>query len=436
MPGEEHVTTEQEASSEVRTKPLRTVKRGPVYQFVLVGLLSLNFGIVFFDRNALNFLMPYVQPDLNLTNTHIGILASALSLTWAIAGLLISAASDKAANRKGFLLVSIVVFSLCSVLSGLATSFLMLLGARLLMGAAEGPINPISQTLVVREVDPRHRGLAMGVMQNFGSNFFGSFVAPVVLVAIAAAWGWRNAFFLAGIPGIVTALLIWKFIDEPPEEPKPEGGPDRLTLKEAFSYKNIVVCSVVSVLLVSYLVITWAFMPLYLTQVKGVDPGVMSWLMGTLGISATIGSFVVAGLSDRIGRKPVLVAIPFLGVILPLGAMFFDGSPWVLAVIFFFGWALNGCFPLFMATVPSETIQSAHVATALALVMATGEVFGGVLSPFFAGVAADLWGLSAPLWIIFGFAIAAGTCATALTETAPIKRAQAQASTTEPTPGL
>ena len=415
-----------------QTAPLAAPKRGAAYQIVLVALLSLNFGIVFFDRNALNFLMPFVQPDLNLTNTHVGILASALSLTWAVAGLLISAASDKAANRKGFLLVSIVVFSLCSVLSGLATSFLLLLGARLLMGAAEGPINPISHALVVREVDPRHRGLAMGVMQNFGSNFFGSFVAPVLLVAIAAAWGWRSAFFLAGIPGIVTALLIWKFIDEPPVEAKVEGASDRLTLKEAFSYKNIVVCSIVSVMLVSYLVITWAFMPLYLTQVKGVDPGVMSWLMGTLGISATVGSFVVAGLSDRIGRKPVLVVIPFLGVILPLGAMFFDGSYWVLAVIFFFGWALNGCFPLFMATVPSETIQSPHIATVLALVMATGEVFGGVLSPFFAGMAADKFGLTAPLWIIFGFAIASGIVGLFLTETAPIKRAKAM----EPTPGL
>lgn len=408
--------------------------RSAAYQVVLVALLSLNFGIVFFDRNALNFLMPYVQPDLNLTNTHVGILASALSLTWAIAGFLISAASDKASNRKGFLLVAIVVFSLCSVLSGLATSFLMLLGARLLMGAAEGPINPISQSLVVREVDPRHRGLAMGVMQNFGSNFFGSFVAPVLLVAIAAAWGWRHAFFLAGVPGIITALLIWKFVDEPPPEPKVAGAPDRLTLREAFSYKNIVVCSIVSVLLVSYLVITWAFMPLYLTQVKGVDPKTMGWLMGALGISATIGSFVVAGLSDRIGRKPVLVVVPFLGVILPLGAMFFDGSPWILAVIFFFGWALNGCFPLFMATVPSETIKSGHIATALALVMATGEVFGGVLSPFFAGLAADRFGLEAPLWIICGFAVAAGAVATQLIETAPIKRAAAPQPEPAPAP--
>ena len=53
------------------------------------------------------------------------------------------------------------------------------------MGAAEGSILPISQSLTASEVPPEKRGLAMGVMQNFGSNLLGSFVAPVALVALA-----------------------------------------------------------------------------------------------------------------------------------------------------------------------------------------------------------------------------------------------------------
>jgi sugar phosphate permease len=56
------------------------------YQWVLVGLLSLNFGIAFFDRNALSFLMPFIQPELGLSNTKVGALASALSFSWALAG--------------------------------------------------------------------------------------------------------------------------------------------------------------------------------------------------------------------------------------------------------------------------------------------------------------------------------------------------------------
>ncbi len=190
-------------------------RNSAAYQVMLVALLSLNFGIVFFDRNALNFLMPFVQPDLGLSNTQVGILASALSLTWACAAFGIGVVSDRTGSRKGLLILATLAFSACSFLSGLAASFAALLGARLLMGAAEGGIMPISQAMIASEVRPEQRGLAMGVTQNFGSNLLGSFVAPVLLVAFATAFGWRHAFFLAGIPGIVAALLMWRFIREP-----------------------------------------------------------------------------------------------------------------------------------------------------------------------------------------------------------------------------
>lgn len=141
--------------------------------------------------------------------------------------------------------------------------------------------------------------------------------------------------------------------------------------------------------------------------------------MGTLGISATVGSFAVSGLSDRIGRKPVLIVASFLGLILPLGALYYSGSIWILAALFFFGWTLTGTFPLFMGTIPSETVSRMHMTTAIALVMGAGEVFGGVLSPALAGWAADAAGLSAPLWIMMALCTASGVLALALKETAP-----------------
>ena len=192
----------------------------PGYQVMLAALLSINFGIVFFDRNASNFLMPLIQPDLHLNNTQVGVLAAALSLTWAIAAFGIGLVSDKTGSRKGLLVLATLAFSVCSFLTGLASSFIMMLGARLLMGAAEGGIMPISHSMIATEVEPRHRGLAMGVTQNFGSNLLGSFVAPVLLVAFAGLYGWRHAFFLAGAPGLVTALLMWRFVKEAPVAPR------------------------------------------------------------------------------------------------------------------------------------------------------------------------------------------------------------------------
>lgn len=389
------------------------------YQFILVALLSLNFGVVFFDRNALSFLMPFIQPELQLSNAQVGMLFSALSLTWAIAAFGIGKLSDTIGNRKLLLVLSTVAFSICSFLSGVAGSFAFLLGARLLMGAAEGGVAPISHAMVAAEVSPERRGLAQGITQNFGSNLLGSFVAPVLLVAFAAAYGWRSAFFLAGVPGIVCAILIWFTLREPESLPANPAAREKVGFIDVLRERNVLICVLLSILLVSYLVICWAFMPLYLTDVLGITPANMGWLMGTLGISATIGSFVVAGVSDRIGRRPVMIAMPLIGVILPLGALFFDGSLWLLAVIFFFGWGLNGIFPLFMATVPSESVDPRYVATALGLCMGTGEILGGVLAPSLAGVAADSYGLTAPLWIMMVLAVVAGLCALGLRETAP-----------------
>ncbi len=401
--------------------PTGATRRSAGYQAWLVGLLSINFGIVFFDRQALNVLMPSVAQDLHLSNTQIGLLASALSFTWAIAAFGIGKLSDTIGNRKLLLILSTLGFSICSFVSGIATSFVFMLAARLLMGAAEGGIMPISHAMVATEVDPKHRGLAQGIAQNFGSNLLGSFLAPVLLVWFAQVFGWREAFFLAGIPGIVTAIIIWFTLKEPPAPPKPSAAHDgeRYGIMDALKNRNVLICVILGVLMVSYFVVCLTFMPLYLTSVRGYTGTQMSWLIGTLGISATIGSFATSSLSDLIGRRPVMIAMPFIGIILPLGAMYWSGSVWGLAAIFFFGWGLNGIFPLFMATVPSESVDPRHAATALGLTMGSAEILGGVFAPFVAGAAADASTLAAPLWLMVGLTVISGVVALFLKETAP-----------------
>src|SRR5215467_4929175 len=95
------------------------------YQIALTALLSLNFGFVLFDRNASSFLMPFIQPELGLTNTQVGLLSGALSLTWSLAALGIGVVSDRTGSRKGLLILATVVFSACSFASGLVSTFAM-----------------------------------------------------------------------------------------------------------------------------------------------------------------------------------------------------------------------------------------------------------------------------------------------------------------------
>ncbi|MCP5397164.1 MAG: MFS transporter [Sphingomonadaceae bacterium] len=415
-----------------------TMRRGQNYQIWLVLLLSLNFGILFFDRQAANFMMPFIakpgeEGGLGLTNLQIGLLSSGLSLTWALSGMAVGPLSDKLGSRKPIIVVATLAFCACSMLSGLAGSFLLLLGARLLMGIAEGGVMPVSHAMIVSEVEPKHRGLAMGVGQNLGSNLLGSTAAPLILVPIAIYFGWRTGFFLAAIPGIITAIIIWFTLREPPKGMENEGHEDapRVTIKEALKHRNVLLCVIIAIMLVSFLVVTWAFMPLYLTSVGGFDETAMGWIMAALGISAGLNSFIVPMISDRIGRKPTFIAVCLMGLILPLGALYYDGGSWlVMAVLFYLGWSLNGIFPLFMATVPAESVDPRLTASLTGVVMGLGEVIGGVGSPFLAGALADMYDLTAPMWLLIVLTLVAFVASMFLRESAPAvleRRAQAAA---------
>jgi MFS transporter, ACS family, hexuronate transporter len=265
----------------------------------------------------------------------------------------------------------------------------------------------------------------MGFAQNFGSNLFGSFLAPLVLGGLAASHGWRSAFYIAGVPGLVTALIMWMYIRKSKEGPAAPVRPTasatgpKMTLWQAFEERNVLICAVMGVLMVSYFVVCLSFMPLYLTEVRKLDAETANFLMSALGLSATIGSFGISALSDRIGRRPLMILMPFIGVILPLGAMYFGGGTWAMAGIFFVGWGLVGIFPLFMATVPSESVDARHVATVMGICMGSCEIIGGVLSPFLAGFLSDLAGLQAALWLMIVVTVLSGLLAFGLRETAP-----------------
>ena len=378
------------------------------YENLVVLLMGAAFGFVFFDRLALNFLAPFLVPELHLNNTELGALAGGLALTWAIAGYAVGTLSDYFQNRKTLLVCAIVIFSLCSVGSGLANSFLTLLAARLVMGFAEGPVLPIAQSIMAAESSEHRRGFNMGVLQNFFSALLSNFAAPLLLVAIGQIYGWRSAFYIAAVPGFVVAALIVAFIREPSSGSAPistASARNTIPLSTMLKHRNIWVCAIVSCLMVAWLLIQITFLPIYLVQVRGLSPSAMSVAVAATGIATVASSIIVPALSDRFGRRPLLILSGFVGVIAPVAIVMFDG-PLPLLV-------------LFMATVPSETIPRAHVATALGFIMGVGELAGGFAGPALAGIASDVFGPSSSMWIAATLCICAGLLCLMLHETAP-----------------
>jgi MFS family permease len=393
------------------------------YENGLLLLLGFTFGIVFFERNAIGPLASYIIADLGLNQTQVGMLGSGLSLAWAVSAYVIGAWSDRSGVRKPFLLVSVIVFSLCSAFSGLAGAFMMLLLARVVMGFAEGPFLPICFAVMNVESTPKRRGVNAGLMQNFFASLLGTTAAPLVLPWLAETYDWRVAFYLSSIPGLVCAVFIWKFVHEPKpaaqaaaaaSAPKPG-------LLDMLKQRNILVCCGIAMFMVSWYLVGIIFLPLFFNVARGMTPELAGQVVAPMGLATMICGFLVPALSDRIGRKPVMIIFTFIGLVTPIAALHFSGAQWALSLLLLIGWSASGSFAVFMGVIPSETVPRTLAASSMGLVVAAGEVVGGVLSPTISGWFADRTSVVAHMEVMMVCAMGGGVLSLFLRETAPSK---------------
>jgi predicted MFS family arabinose efflux permease len=352
------------------------------------------------------------------------LLGSGLALAWALSAYFVAAWSDVLRARKPFVLVSILVFSVCSAISGLATSFAFLLAARILMGIAEGPFLPVCLSIMNVESSPHRRGLNAGVMQNVFAAVIGTSLAGVILTWLAEMFDWRVTFLLTGIPGLICALLVFLYLKEPARAPESEAGqPHRIGRGALAMLKehNIRVCCVVSIFMVSWFLVVLIFLQPTLVAFRGLTESQYAFAFFVMGLNAAIFGFLVPAISDYVGRKPAMVVFCFMGMVGPIAALYFGGSLWALAALLFVGWSGTGAFPLFMGVVPGETVPRALAASSMGLVVMIGELVGGVAMPWIAGRVADETSLAAPMTIAAACAFCGGVAALFLKETAPRK---------------
>ncbi len=394
------------------------------YENRLLLILALSFGFAFYDRNAVGFLAQYIVRDLQLSNTQLGMLGSILSLSWAVSAFVVGRWSDVAGVRKPFLIASLIVFSICSFLSGMSTSFYTLLASRLIMGIAEGPLMPICQAIIIAESTSGRRGLNVGIVQ-IGPPLLGAAIAPIVLVPLAEWFDWRVAFFVAGIPGILCALAVGRWVREPLAAPALERRAVSRAIKGwasvLFRERNVWLCTGIACLMISWLMLQQSFLPIFLTTIRNLTGQQMSQVMSVTGICAMISGFLGATISDRIGRKPVTAGACLISVLAPLSGLYFYGPVAALAALMFIGWLGTAAVAQFLAIIPGETLPGRYVATAIGMIVAISEVVGGFGAPLVGGWAADQTTLAAPLKLAAASALGATILAFFLKETAPVK---------------
>ena len=391
------------------------------YENKLTAIFFFSIGFVFFDRLAINYLIPFMQEDFSLTNTQIGLVSAALALTWSISGPLGGYVSDKAKSKKAVLAVFVVLFSVVSLLHGFVASFAMLFLLRLVMGIVEGPIIPITQSIIAVESSETRRGFNTGFTMNTGNAVFGSFLAPLVIVALANAFDWHTAFYLTIIPGVILSLVILKYVRNPQKlEQVNTTTNEKVSFKEIIKHRNIWLSIIIFSCFMTFLMAFSIYTPLFLVNVKEVSSSTMSLIMAAFGAGYAIFGILIPALSDRLGRKPISIIFGICSIFLPLALIFVDSVSMLMILVFFLS-AGSGVGSIVMSAVPVESVPFKFAGVAVGLVIGIGELFGGFLNPILSGMAADTWGLVAPLVISSGAAFLAFLCSFFMIESLPSK---------------
>ncbi len=396
------------------------------YENKLVLLFFFAVGLICFDRLAINFLMPYIQQDLGINNTQVGMLSAAAALTWALASIIGGRLSDKVPSKRMFLVFLIIMFSVASMMQGLVSGFIQLLILRLIMGLFEGPAIPVTQSVLAIESSPHRRGLNLGFAMNTAQGLFGSILAPVAIVALAEAFDWRSAFYFTMLPGLVIAFFVWRVMREPeaqaagPEEQENEtrGNRAKGEIGQVLRNRNVLMSVLMFAGVMVYALVLQLFGPLMMTNERGYTPTQMSLVMSAFGVGTALWGFVIPMVSDHLGRKPVAIFFGPFTLIGPLAVIFVDNMA-LLALAMFISAAAMGVLGMALSVIPVEAVSPAMAGLAVGIPVGFGEIVGGFLAPILAGSLADSYGLSASLLVAAAGGLLATLAAVFLRETSP-----------------
>lgn len=245
-------------------------------------------------------LLPSIAADTHISIPSAGYLITAFSLAYAIGAPTLSAFAG-AVDRRRVLTAAMLVFVAGNAIAASSSSFLALLMAQLVMGAAAGLFASTAQATAVALVGPERRALAISVVVG-GTTFAVALGAPLGSL-IAAFWGWRGTFLTVAGLGSLTALALWWRL------PRGMRG-TRLPLAERFL--AITQPGVAPALLVTLLYLTGAFVMIsYLAPLAmegaGLPKIALSGMLLSFGVGAVIGNLSSGFLADRIGAGRVVV---------------------------------------------------------------------------------------------------------------------------------
>jgi ACS family D-galactonate transporter-like MFS transporter len=374
---------------------------------LVLSVLCLMYFIAYIDRVNIAVAGPAIRRELGLSATELGLIFSAFAYPYAAMQIAGGWLSDRFGPRIVLALLSLI-WALATVLTGVSWSVASLVGFRVLVGLGEGGAFPAATRALTFWMPAAERGFAQGITHSFAR--LGGAVTPPIVIAIVAAYGWREAFVALGLlSAIWTAVWLATFRDAPAAHPwmgapelaelgvTPQGAGRRATpWKDLLSRMWLVTFVDFCYGWSLWVFLTW--LPSYLSEARGFHASQMA-LASMLPLGAGVVGDTLGGvISDtifrrtgnlRLARRAMLVT-GLSGALVFLPPAAFTSSPVAavcyLALAFFFLELTNAV----LWALPLD-IGGPYAGTA-AGIMNTGFGIAGTISPVVFGIAIDRTG--------------------------------------------
>jgi MFS family permease len=377
---------------------------------MVVGLVSLAHAMSHAYGALLPLILPALREELGLTYTQIGLMFTVSNLVWGPMQLGFGILG-RSYSHKLLLGIGHICQGFAVVGSGLAHTFGDFLAWRVVSRLADAPQHPIGNSLISQGFSAERRGLGFAI--NAAGSNLGTVAVPLLGGFLIAAWGWRSTLAIFGLIGAVIGALLVALL----QDHRGRGSARQGTTGVGTELWALLKQRNALLLLLSHVIgaggrgfsVATLYVPLYLSQTLHVEQVQLGGLLTIMMIGSVVGPLVAGPLSDRMGRKPVLLLDAVFACLCFGGLLLVGSHPWALiAVLIVTGLAVYSEGPV-MQTALTDVAGKTSIEMLFGLYFTIGAVIGAPWAVLL-GKVVDLYGFPAAFAVMAASQIAAGLC--------------------------
>jgi predicted MFS family arabinose efflux permease len=372
---------------------------------------AMTFGLMLFDyvdRQVIVSLFPHIKSEWNLNDKQLGSLVSIISIVVAAGGMPVALLADRVSRVKSIVVMG-TLWSVATISCMFTATYSQLFLARAVVGAGETGYGSVGAALISALFPKRLRSTVLGAF--FAAGSLGSVLGVFLGGVVAAKWGWKAAFGVVGVPGLVLALLYLFVLDYRTVALTPRLNSVSQSVGETLKHifgtllrtrTLLWVCIAGAMQLVTMSAVT-SWLASFLNRFHGMAPADAAKHTALVILASTAGVLFWAIVVDRMAhRKPrnKLLGLSLLCVATSVIFMFaFSGiytGDAQFKLIVLGGFFMNSMIGV-AAGIGMDVTHPSMRATGAALLSAIFNLLGLAMGPFLAGVLSDQWGLQQAL---------------------------------------